>query len=322
MHIFNAYEVYNLAIMIVRRIICPVGIVFFLIMFISACGENTPFIPETAIPTKTIIPTRTMTPPPPSPTPIPLAATVNGEEITLQEFEAELSRYTSAIDKDNTFTEEEIQNIVLDDLVNQILLAQGANALDFRLEPQAIIERKEELVEALGGTAIFEDWLLENGYTQQSFDKALARAIKGAWMRDRILGDVPQSAEQVHARQILLYNSEQAEQVLTELNSGREFATLVAAYEPVTLGELGWFPQGYLPHLEVEEAAFNLQPGEYSQVIETTVGFHIIQVLERDSNRPLSPEAYLAWQENALKQWMAMQREASTIVILIPQESE
>lgn len=308
--------------MVVRRILSLVGYLFVLIVTISACGEITPEITATELPSSTISPTSTMTPPPPSPTPIPLAATVNGEEITLQEFEAELSRYLSAQGEDNNLEEAEMVEIVLDDMVNQILLAQGAENLGFELEPEVLNVRRDVLVETLGGEMEFENWLLENGYTQQSFDKVLVSAIKGAWMRDRILEDVPISAEQVHARQILLYNSDQADQVLSELNSGREFATLLAAYEPVTQGELGWFPKGYLPHPAIEEAAFDLQPGEYSQVIETSVGFHIIQVMERESDRPLSPEARLVWQERALKDWVAMQREESNVVILIPHESE
>jgi peptidyl-prolyl cis-trans isomerase C len=308
--------------MVVRRILSLVGYLFVLILTISACGEITPEITATELPSSTISPTSTMTPPPPSPTPIPLAATVNGEEITLQEFEAELSRYLSAQGEDNNLEEAEMVEIVLDDMVNQILLAQGAENLGFELEPEVLNVRRDVLVETLGGEMEFENWLLENGYTQQSFDKVLVSAIKGAWMRDRILEDVPISAEQVHARQILLYNSDQADQVLSELNSGREFATLLAAYEPVTQGELGWFPKGYLPHPAIEEAAFDLQPGEFSQVIETSVGFHIIQVMERESERPLSPEARLVWQERALKDWVAMQREESNVVILIPHESE
>jgi peptidyl-prolyl cis-trans isomerase C len=308
--------------MVVRRILSLVGFLFVLIVTISACGEITPEITATELPSSTISPTSTMTPPPPSPTPIPLAATVNGEEITLQEFEAELSRYLSAQGEDNNLEEAEMVEIVLDDMVNQILLAQGAENLGFELEPEVLNVRRDVLVETLGGEMEFENWLLENGYTQQSFDKVLVSAIKGAWMRDRIIEDVPISAEQVHARQILLYNSDQADQVLSELNSGREFATLLAAYEPVTQGELGWFPKGYLPHPAIEEAAFDLQPGEFSQVIETSVGFHIIQVMERESDRPLSPEARLVWQERALQDWVAMQREESNVVILIPHESE
>ena len=81
------------------------GLFFVLLGLISACGESTPSITVTKMPSSTLIPTRTVTPLPPSPTPIPLAATVNGEEITLQEYEAELNRFLSAQSEENTLVE-------------------------------------------------------------------------------------------------------------------------------------------------------------------------------------------------------------------------
>jgi hypothetical protein len=114
----------------------------------------------------------------------------------------------------------------------------------------------------------------------------------------------------------LLYNLEQANEALAEIESGRDFATVAASYDPVTQGDLGWFPRNFLPHPSIEEAAFNLQPGEHSQVIETSVGFHIIQVVEKDLDHRLSPEARLIWQENELRDWVAMQREQSDIIIV------
>lgn len=138
-------------------------------------------------------------------------------------------------------------------------------------------------------------------------------------MRDEILADVPQSTEQVHVRQIFLLNLDQANQVLRELESGKDFATLAATYDPIGQGDLGWFPRDYLPHPAIEEAAFNLAVADYSPIIETSVGYHIIQVVEKDPDRPLSPEARMVWQEKALRDWVATQREQSDIVILSSQ---
>jgi hypothetical protein len=39
-------------------------------------------------------------------------------------------------------------------------------------------------------------------------------------------------------------------------------------------------------------------------------------MVEKDPDHPLSPEARLVWQENALRNWVAMQREQSNIIIL------
>jgi peptidyl-prolyl cis-trans isomerase C len=120
----------------------------------------------------------------------------------------------------------------------------------------------------------------------------------------------------VYVRQIFFLNSDQAHQVFGDLESGKDFATIATNYEPLSQGDLGWFPRDFLPHPAIEEAAFNLAVGESSPVIETSVGYHIIQVVDKDPDHPLSPEARLVWQEKALRDWVAEQREQSNIVIL------
>jgi hypothetical protein len=54
--------------------------------------------------------------------------------------------------------------------------------------------------------------------------------------------------------------------------------------------------------------------GQYSDVIATDVGFHIIRVLERDPQHLLSPDAYLSRQQLALKTWVAERRQQADIV--------
>ena len=66
---------------------------------------------------------------------------------------------------------------------------------------------------------------------------------------------------------------------------------------------------------KIEEAAFGLGVGDHSVVIPTNVGFHIIRVLERDPNRPLSPDALLALQEHALRNWIEQQRQQANIIL-------
>ena len=90
---------------------------------------------------------------------------------------------------------------------------------------------------------------------------------------------------------------------------------MLAIYDPQTMGELGWFPRGYLVDPKLDEAAFSLQPGEYSNIVETRVGFHILQVLERDPDRLLEPDARLIFQEKALQDWIEAHRNQSEIVI-------
>jgi len=285
---------------------------------LSACTSKnspTPVLPTEIIPstTPTLIPTPTAIPP--SPTPIPLVATVNGEAISEEEFNAELARYLSAQENLSSQDNPENRETVLNELINQILLAQAAREADYTVDDQMLQERIDSLIEQVGGEQALQEWIETQGYHLESFDIALRRSIEAAWMRDQILAQVPETAEQVHARQILVYDQGEANQVLRELNSGKDFATLLAIYDPQTMGELGWFPRGYLVDPRLDEAAFSLQPEEYSEIVETRVGFHILQVIERDPDRLLEPDARLILQEKALKDWIETHHNQSEIVI-------
>ena len=133
-------------------------------------------------------------------------------------------------------------------------------------------------------------------------------------MRDKIIADVPASVEQIHLRQILTYNQADAQAALEQLSSGADFDELAALYDPITLGELGWVPRGYLLDTAADEAVFALQAGQYSAIIQTDAGFHIFKVLER-ADHPLSSDALLTVQELALQNWVAEKRASSDIVL-------
>jgi peptidyl-prolyl cis-trans isomerase C len=275
---------------------------------LSACASF--FTPE---PTST--PQATFTPDPPTATPEPMALTVNGEGITVVEFNAEVQRYlTSQESLGKTVSSAEASGAVKDDLTAQLLLAQAARANGFTLDDTGLENRVVALAAQIGGMDALAAWEAEHGYTDQAFRSALKRAAESAWMRDKILADVPSTAEQVHVQQILLYNQDTAQSFLTQLNGGANFDELALRADPLTRGDLGWVPRGYLLEPQIEEAAFGLAVGEHSEVITTDVGFHILRVLERDPQRPLSPDAYLSLQELALKTWIDEQRQQANIV--------
>ena len=281
-----------------------------LALSLSACASisGTPATPTPTLPTQTPIP--------PTPTPPPLAAIVNDEWITEEEFLAEVDRYLASQQAmGNDVSTDAAAQIVLDDLIAQVLLAQAARAAGFEITEADLGSRVDALASAVGGVDAFIAWQSDHGYTDESFRSALKRAAEAAWMRDKIITGVPGTAEQVHAQQILLYNEDAARKVADQLSAGANFADLAVLYEPNTGGELGWFPRGYLLEPELEEAAFSLEPGQYSDVIATEVGYHIILVAERDPQYPLSPDAYLVMQENALKNWLAQRRAESDIVL-------
>jgi len=81
----------------------------------------------------------------------------------------------------------------------------------------------------------------------------------------------------------------QALQVKKMLEEGQDFHTLARQYSDDpgsarTGGDLGWQMRGtFVP--EFEAAAFNLEIGETSDLVETDFGFHIIRMMGRRGNR-------------------------------------
>jgi peptidyl-prolyl cis-trans isomerase C len=259
----------------------------------------------------------TSTPEPPTATPVPAAATVNGEILPLVDYEAELARYKSAqAALDKTVSDADAARVVLEDLVSQVLLAQGARAAGLSITEADLQSRIDALTVSLGGADKLSAWQSAHGYTDESFRAALKRSAEAALMRDKIIADVPGTVEQVHARQILLYNDAAARSVLEQLKTGVVFDELLTRYNTgsqlETRGDLGWFPKGYLLEPAIEEAAFALQPGQFSDVIATEVGFHIIYIVERGPHL-LSPDARLVLQEQAVIDWVNSQRVQASI---------
>ncbi len=104
------------------------------------------------------------------------------------------------------------------------------------------------------------------------------------------------SPGKVHARHILIKTEEsdnqttrdkkrkQAENLLKRLKSGAEFGTLAKEHSDCPSknngGDLGFFSKGEMAP-QFEQAAFALNPGQTSNVVETSFGYHIIRIDEK-----------------------------------------
>jgi len=203
---------------------------------------------------------------PPIPTPTPITMTVpvtvtptpTVALMTQAEFEESYANYTSNVEKQTTFREE-----------------------DFRE-------------------------LMRSGLLRQKLSDALGQ-------------EVETSGEQVHARHILLGADDKAlaEEILERLRAGEDFAELASEYSTDESnkdegGDLGWFSRGSMVE-PFEDAAFALQPGEISDVVETSYGYHIIMLIDRDDDRPFDESVVEQKRAGALQVWLNEQMNSPAV---------
>ncbi len=277
---------------------------------------------STALPTE-VPPTATTTPTPTPPA--PLAAVVNGQYIFLADYERQVAQLEQAmlaqgIDPD---TEEgqaqlaEKRREVLESLIDYVLIEQGAVTLGVALSDEELEAQMAADIAAGGGEEAFEQWLQATGQTREEYKESLRQAMLAQRVLEAVTANIPDKVEQVHARHIVLGSEEESRQVLEMLHTGADFVVL-ARERSLDLatrdngGDLGWFPRG-LVDPDLENAAFALQPGEISDPILLSDGYHILQVVEREAWRPLSPEMQMDLKLSVFDRWLAGQRDAATI---------
>ena len=292
-------------------------------MVLAGCGLSASETPTPQdLPTAAIIPIESPTPsasPTPTPLPVPAAAIVNGEVIPLSYFEHEVQRYKASFSEGETLpSDAEISEHVLDTLIEQQLLSQAARASGYTFTDQMLEEKIAELLAELGSGSALTSWMQANFYDDTEFRMALRLGSEAAWQRDQIAASIPDAVEQVRARQIFTRTAAEAQYALNSLNSGVRFDELAWRYSPDTGGELGWFPRGYLLFPAIEEAAFSLPVGVHSEIIQTDIGYHIIEVMEHADSYPLTTDAKLSLQAKALADWLQAKRVDAQIEITMP----
>lgn len=282
-------------------------------------------------PAETAVPAATDTLPPavvedtaePTPEPteaVALAARVNGEDILQSSFDASLQQLNQALETypDLLAEGQTAEDLVLQLLVDRALLSQAARAAGFTADAQTVAGKMSELTEQAGGEDAFNAWLGDQGYSPESFQLEIPWELEAAWQRDQLAAAVPESMEQVRARQLLFYDEYSAERIYSQLTAGVSIDQVVANNDADNTGYLGWLPRGVLVYPALEEALFALQPGGFSPVIHTDAGYHIMVMLEKQDAYPLSPEIRLMLQENAVEAWLESQRSQADVEVLVP----
>lgn len=291
-----------------------------------AMPTNTAAASATDMPTELSSPTAAMTP-----TELvaqgDAAARVNGEALPMADYLAQIDLAQSSFRKqrnpsqgdDTEAALAQVRHQVLEWMIDQMLIEQAAHRMGITVAPDEI---EAELVRARGDDPVqFAQWLQANNMTEATFRAKLESELLGAKMRDAVTDYLPEAMEQVQVRHILVDSREEGERLLVQIKSNNDFERLAKAHSldmgtRENGGNLGYYPRGVLSP-EIDRVAFNLVTGQISNVIQTSFGYHIIQVLDRQPERPLATEMLVALRQQAFMDWLAAERGRAEIEYLV-----
>ncbi|MBN2007189.1 MAG: peptidylprolyl isomerase [Anaerolineae bacterium] len=261
--------------------------------------------------------------PAPTATPEPVAALVNDVPIPLAAYERQVARYEAdmaASGQDPSLSEEQaVQDRawVLEIMIDQVLIEQAGIQAGITVSDADVDAAIASLKTDIGQEA-FDAWLANEGFTLEEMREKLRSEMVTTQMVNKIAETVPTHGEHILARHILVNTQEEAQQLLGRLQAGEDFAELARTYsqDPSTRdtgGDLGYFPQGVLISPEVEAAAFALQPGQIGPVVQSAMGYHVIQVVERVPDMEITSDNVYLLRDKAVREWVAGLRASANI---------
>lgn len=280
------------------------------------------------------------------------AAIVNGKAITRVTFDNEINRIKQRFQEKtpaNINQIDDIQMEVLEILIGGELLYQASQENSINVSKKDIDAELARISKQFPETETFK-----TTFTKEDIQRKLAieKFIKTQFADTTIISDEESKTyyqnnlddftkpEQVMASHILLTlklddeaQRETAKQTLTKIKerilAGEDFATLAKQNSHDSTakngGALGYFMRGQMTE-NFEKAAFALEKGEVSDIVETEFGFHLIKVLDKKPTVVISYEeiadklkAYLKQQQIQKKvdNFIKEQRKAANVEVII-----
>jgi peptidyl-prolyl cis-trans isomerase C len=263
---------------------------------------------------------------------LPALIVINDQEITKADF---LVEFEQSLQKDQQLSgieREELQRSFLVQLIDRELIHGEARRLNIALTEADVEAALQGYRQDYPGSS-FEEMLAERGLTLEAWREELKESL----IMEKLLGQAVYSMvsvsdeevaayfkanrdqfdrpEQVRARQIVVADEAEGQEVLGMLRQERSFAEVAAEYslspDAEQGGDLGFFGRGEMPP-EFDAIVFDLPVKRLSDLVKSEYGYHIFLVEEKRKAKRLNKkeaseeirailegrkkeEVYLAW---------------------------
>ncbi|ORC35593.1 hypothetical protein B4O97_08080 [Marispirochaeta aestuarii] len=245
-------------------------------------------------------------------------ASVNGEVITEDAFNAQIEnlRKSYRAQRGSDIPAQELDKLkkqVVQAMITKNVLLQNFRELGFSVDPDRVDREIQNVKDNYGSEAEFEKSMADQGYDMERLRKEITQSLQVFMVQQHVVEDVEVTDEEmrraynsnvdqiaqpetVRARHILVSLEEGAteedkaaarekiEAIQEELAAGADFAELAKEKSegPSSKngGDLGYFSADKMVP-SFSDAAFALQPGEVSGIVETRFGYHIIKLEDR-----------------------------------------
>ncbi len=249
-----------------------------------------------------------------------VVAVVNDDVITRKELDERLRVVVQQLQKQGTPLPppEVLEKQILERLITDMLLAQFAKENGVRVDDTQLDLAITRIAQQnnFPSHAEFRARLEADGVDYKKFREEIRSEIIATRLRERevesklIISDSEVNSylankakmkgveEEIHLAHILVVIPEQAnaekiqaarskaEQALSQLREGADFAQVAAGYsdakDALKGGDLGWRPSDRLPPMFAAELQ-KLQPGQTTTVLRSPNGFHILKLVDRRS---------------------------------------
>jgi parvulin-like peptidyl-prolyl isomerase len=228
-------------------------------------------------------------------------ATIDGDKITLQEFNAELDKIP--MNMKMMVASQSGKKDFLDRLIVKRLLLKEAKKNDVEKEKEfqdRLSDIKEQLViESLLKKKVTAELKFTDEELQKYYDVHQDEFKKG---------------QEIQTRQIVVKTEQEAKEIQGRIAKGEDFAELAKKYSvdpsaKTTGGDIGYHPRGTLIP-QFEEAAFKLtKVGQVTPPVKTQLGYHLIK-LEGIKEGSIVPFAEV---KDFIRQKMAQEKQTEVL---------